>query len=239
MKPLNIKNYDAIGHFPNSKLGEGDHHISAGHIRIFTQQKRDHWDTIWVHEKYDGSNVGIIKHQNQILALTRSGLLAKNSRFLQHRLFAHWVAQRERLFAEILAEGERLVGEWMAQAHGIRYKISTEPIVFFDYFSPENERYLQQDFLAKVKPHGLNTPRKLHEGDAITPEDLIPILNQKTPEIESVELPEGMVYRVERRGKVDTLAKWVRSDFKNGQYIKNVAEADFVWNVPPTTLTER
>ena len=72
-------------------------------------------------------------------------------------------------------------------------------------------------------------PRKLHEGAPITVDELLPILNQKTDSIKSDELPEGMVYRVERNGKVDFLAKWVRVDFRNGQYIE-VDESNLTWN---------
>ena len=45
------------------------------------------------------------------------------------------------------------------------------------------------------------------------------------------EKPEGMVYRVERKGEVDFLAKWVRSDFEAGKYIINKEEKDLVYNV--------
>lgn len=31
--------------------------------------------------------------------------------------------------------------------------------------------------------------------------------------------PEGVVYRVERKGKVDFLAKYVRPDYPTGQYL--------------------
>ncbi|MBT0552319.1 RNA ligase family protein [Riemerella anatipestifer] len=236
MKTSNIKNYGSIGHFPNSKLGTGDHHIGAGHVRLLTERKRDAWDTVFVHEKYDGSNVGIIKWNNQILALTRSGRLAKDSRFKQHQLFALWVERRKATFESMLQEGERVVGEWLAQAHGIRYKINTEPIVFFDYFSPENKRWTQNNLLEKLNHYELNSPRLLHKGDAISTELLIPILNQKTPTIESIEQPEGMVYRMERKDEVDFLAKWVRPDFCNGQYNIRTENDTPVWNVPIENL---
>ncbi|WP_260393890.1 hypothetical protein [Riemerella anatipestifer] len=114
--------------------------------------------------------------------------------------------------------------------------INTEPIVFFDYFSPENKRWTQDNLLEKLNHYELNSPRLLHKGDAISTELLIPILNQKTPTIESVELPEGMVYRMERKDEVDFLAKWVRSDFCNGQYNIHTENDTPVWNVPIENL---
>jgi hypothetical protein len=79
----------------------------------------------------------------------------------------------------------------------------------------------------------LKLPRKLHEGQPITVEQLLPLLNEKTKGIESVELPEGMVYRVERKGKVDFLAKYVRSDFPTGKFCINVDEQNLIWNWSP------
>ena len=49
----------------------------------------------------------------------------------------------KKLFAEMLNEGERITGEWLLQAHGLKYKIDNDPILFFDYFTPKNERLLQ------------------------------------------------------------------------------------------------
>jgi len=40
-----------------------------------------------------------------------------------------------------------------------------------------------------------------------------------------------MVYRVERKGKVDFLAKWVRQDFEAGKYCIGIDEKDLIWNV--------
>ena len=61
-------------------------------------------------------------------------------------------------------------------------------------------------------------------------EDLKPILNQKTNSLMSVDAPEGMVYRVERRGKVDFLAKWVRKDFEEGKYCIGIEEGNLIYN---------
>jgi hypothetical protein len=133
----------------------------------------------------------------------------------------------------LLENGERITGEWLAQSHGLVYKIEVEPIVFFDYFTPNNERVLFEELGAKAIEYGLQLPRQLHEGQPITVEQLIPLLNEKTKGIQSVELPEGMVYRVERKGKVDFLAKYVRSDFSTGQFCINVEEQNLIWNVSP------
>lgn len=199
MKPIGRKNYGSIPHLHNSKLGEGDYYIGEGQERILTIKARDKHDNILVFEKYDGSNIGVAKFENKIFALTRSGYEASTSPYKQHHYFSNWVKKRELLFADMLQNGERITGEWLAQAHGLIYKIEVEPIVFFDYFTPNNERVLFEELRTKA--------------------------------IESVELPEGMVYRVERKGKVDFLAKYVRSDFPTGQFCINVEEQNLIWNV--------
>ena len=232
MKPIGRKNYGSIPHLHNSKLGEGDYYIGEGQERILTLKSRDKHDNILVFEKYDGSNVGVAKFENKIFALTRSGYEAKTSPYKQHHLFSQWVYERENLFKDILSENERITGEWLVQAHGLIYKIGIEPIVFFDYFTPNNERVLHKDLNSKAIKYGLQLPRKLHEGQPITVTELLPLLNEKTKGIESVELPEGMVYRVERKDKVDFLAKWVRSDFPTGKYCINIDEQNLVWNIP-------
>ena len=237
MKPIGRKNYGSIPHLHNSKLGKGDYYIGEGQERILTKKARDKHDNILVFEKYDGSNVGVAKFENKIFALTRSGYEASTSPYKQHHYFANWVKKRELLFADMLQNGERIAGEWLAQAHGLIYKIEVEPIVFFDYFTANNERVLFEELRAKAIEYRLQLPRQLHEGQPKTVEQLLPLLNEKTKGIESVELPEGMVYRVERKGKVDFLAKYVRSDFQAGQFCINVKEQNLIWNVSPENCT--
>ncbi len=231
MKPLNRKNYGSIPHLSSSKLGEMDYFIHEGQERILTEKVRDKHDTIFVFEKYDGSNVGIGKKDGNIFALTRSGYEASTSPYKQHHLFSDWVYKNVMKWMDILENGERITGEWLAQAHGLKYNIEVEPIVFFDHFNPENQRS-QFDYLGELAiMYGLQLPRMLHRGKAIATNELLPTLNTGTEGICSIEAPEGMVYRVERKGKVDFLAKWVRSDFEAGKYIIDKEESELIWNV--------
>jgi ATP-dependent RNA circularization protein (DNA/RNA ligase family) len=227
MKPLNRKNYGSIPHLSNSKLSEKDYHIDKGQERILTEKKRDKYDTILVFEKYDGSNVGVAKINGKIFALTRSGYEASTSPYKQHHEFAKWVHRRFKMFNSLLNDGERISGEWLYQAHGLIYNIKNEPIVFFDYFNKNNER---QPF-ESLEKMGVPLARLLHKGDAVSVDKMKPILNLKTDSIWAEEDPEGMVYRVERKGKVDFLAKWVRQDFEAGKYCIGIDEKDLIWNV--------
>ena len=226
MKVLGRKNYGSIPHLSNSKLGEKDYNISPGQERILTEKRRDKHDKILVFEKYDGSNVGVAKKDGNIFALTRSGYEASTSPYKQHHVFAEWVGRRVEMFDEILKEGERVVGEWLYQAHGLKYKIKGDPIVFFDFFDKDNNRMPHE----MLKATGLYLPRMLHNGDAIPVKELIPELNKKTNNIQAYDNPEGMIYRVERKNKIDFLAKWVRSDFKPGIYCIGISEDKLTFN---------
>jgi len=231
MKPTGGKNYGSIPHLSNSKLGDGDHFISIGQERIITKQKRDKNDVIFAFEKYDGSNVGIAKINGRIYALTKSGYEASTSPYRQHHIFSNWVDIRQNIFRELLNEGERITGEWLAQAHGLKYDIEGYPIVFFDMFSSKNNRLPNSVFTDKLAFFNLPIVRKLHEGDPVEVHNLIHELNKRTPGIYSIDSPEGIVFRVERKGEVDFLAKWVRSDFENGKYCIGVEEKDLLWNI--------
>lgn len=231
MKPLGTKNYGSIPHLSNSKLGEGDHYIHDGQERILTERTRDKHDHILTFEKYDGSNLGIAKVDGRIVALTRAGHLGSTSPFEQHHHFSQWVAAREGLFHQLLFNGERLVGEWLMQAHGLIYSINVEPIVFFDLIAGK-DRMLYKDLVARTHEHGLPLPRLLREGGPVRVETLLPILNARTVGMESVDPPEGIVYRLERQGEVDFLDKWVRADFPTGLYCIGVDEKDLIWHVP-------
>src|SRR5580692_34167 len=115
-KPLGRKNYGSIPHLPGSRMGPGDHHCHVGQEVICCQRVRDRHDEVIVTEKLDGSNVGVARIGDEILALGRAGYLAQSSKYEQHQLFAAWVREREERFRAALLPGQRIVGEWLAQA---------------------------------------------------------------------------------------------------------------------------
>ena len=226
-KPLGHKCYGSIGHLPGSKLGPGDHKIQDGQARILTTKKRDKHDRIIVQEKYDGSGVGVAKIYGKLVPLLRAGHRATNSKQLQHLYFHNWVMERQEKF-DWLQEGQRICGEWLAQVHSTAYDLDDD-IVFVAFDIMEGEKRWPYDLFRKItSKHGITRARLIHEGDPISIEEAAHKLF--TLWDIAIDKPEGLVYRVENKDKVDFLGKWVRPDFENKceENFKNIK-----WNWQP------
>lgn len=228
-KPLGIKSYGSIGHLPGSRLGPRDHHVHEGQARICTERTRDKHDTIHVQEKVDGGCVAVALINGEIVALGRRGYLASTSPFEQHHLFADWVERNRSRFRAVLDEGERLCGEWLAQAHGTRYDLPHEPFVAFDLMRG-HERIPLAAFIDRLSSSFI-IPRLLHAGPAFSIDQMLECLEPSGHG--AIDPVEGAVWRVERKGKVDFLAKWVRPDKVDGCYLPELTEAPPVWNWKP------
>lgn len=232
MKPLGRKNYGSIGHLPCSRMGPADHACHPGQQRIATEKARDKHDVIIVTEKLDGSNVGIARLNDTIYALGRAGYLAQTSRFEQHQLFAAWVRENEEFWRRVLRDGQRLVGEWMAQAHGTRYTLPLGPFAAFDLMEAER-RLPFAALLALCNSASIPMPKLLHVGGPISVEKAMELHEAGD---HGCDEAEGVVYRVERKGEYDFMAKWVRPDKVDGKYLPEVTGAISltpVWNWRP------
>lgn len=228
------KAYGSIGHLPSSRLGPTDSCITEGQARIATEKVRDKFDVVIVQEKLDGSCVAAAKIGGKVVPLTRAGYHARTSPFEQHHLWADWVEENADRFDIVLQEGERLVGEWLAQAHGTLYSIGDwcecrEPFIAFDLMK-DAERVPYQIFKSRVYVSGFEIPWLLSVGDAISVADAMKFHERRNS---GCDEPEGVVYRVERHGKVDFLCKWVRPDKVDGKYLPEVSGKEAVWNWRP------
>lgn len=229
-KPLGHKSYGSIGHLPASRLGAGDHCVPEGQARICTVKTRDSFDRVIVQEKLDGSCTAVALIDGVIHPLGRAGWPAETSRYPQHKMFAEWVRVHEDRFRSVLKEDERLVGEWLAQAHGTIYHLQDrEPWGVFDLMqgttrSPFDE--LQDRIAGRFL-----TPHTLHNGAAALPIETALSIHEtlRWPGDET----EGIVYRVERRGKVEFLAKWVKPTKIDGKHLPEIHGGEAVWNWRP------
>lgn len=230
IKPLGRKTYGSIGHLPSSRMGPKDHHVHEGQQRICTEKVRDKHDVVTVTEKVDGSNVGICRVGNEIFALGRAGYLAQSSPYEQHQLFADWVCKEPYPWLDILEPGQRLVGEWMAQAHGTKYTLPYGPFIAFDLMTGEKRAPFKVLSNHCQKWH-LPQPKILHQAGALSVEKAMELLGQGNHG--ALDPCEGVVYRVERKGKFDFMAKWVKPDKIDGKYLPEMSGKEAVWNWKP------
>ena len=231
-RPLGRKAYGSIPHLPGSRMGPGDRHCHEGQARIATTKVRDRHDHVVVQEKLDGSCVAVARLDGGLHALTRSGNPASGSRFEHHRLFAAWVRVHDARLRALLADGERVVGEWLALAHGTRYALPHEPFVAFDLMTG-GARVTHDELTARADAAALTTPRVLSSGPPRSIEDVRRAI--ATSGHGALDPVEGAVWRVERRGQVDFLVKWVRPDKVDGCYLPELTGGGPIWLWRPRT----
>jgi len=229
-KPLGINNYGTIPHLIGSRVTIGDKHCHEGQVRIATEKVRDRHDDVIVTEKLDGSNCGVCLLNGEIIALTRAGYRAETSPYEQHWHWNNWVKSNESRFRYVLKEGERIVGEWLMQAHGTRYNLMHEPFVVFDLMR-EHTRLCYDEMISRTI--GFSHPKILHRGNRpLSIEASLNILGEHGWH-GAVDLAEGCVWKIERKGQVDFMCKFVRPDKVDGVYLPQISKKDPVWNWYP------
>lgn len=233
-KPLGMKAYGHIPHLPGSRLGPADHCITEGQAHIATVKPRDRHDYIVVEEKLDGSCVAVANIGGAVTPLIRAGYRADNSHYRQHHLFAAWVYENQDRFLRVLSPGDRIVGEWLAQAHGTRYQLPHEPFVVFDFFAAQDPTSrLPAGRVREIAAcGGFVTPHIIYQGPASFPVERALEAIQVSHH-GAMDPVEGAVWRVERKGGVDFLCKFVRHDKEDGKYLPELSGSEPVWNWLP------
>lgn len=226
VKPLGGKSYGSIPHLPSSRLGPGEHYIHSGQETICTAKTRDKHDRVILTEKLDGSNVSVAKVNGTIWSLGRAGYAASTSPFEQHLIFADWVARNETRFSEFLNDSESLHGEWLAQAHGTLYRLEHEPFVVFD-LKVRGKRRSWDEVVDRCASHDFVPAFTLSAGAPVSLDAARQLI--ETSHHGAIDPVEGAVWRVERRGEFDFMAKWVRPDKVDGKYLPEVSGKPSVW----------
>lgn len=230
-KPIGRKAYGSIGHLPQSRMGSGDHHVHPGQAAICTTKLRDRRDLVIVQEKLDGSCVAVARVGDTLHPIGRAGWPAISSPHEQHKLFAGWVWEHADRFLDVLKDGERIVGEWLAQAHSTIYDLNgIEPFGAFDIMAGDR-RVPWGEFSNRVAG-AFARPTLLHVGGPCMVSDAMALLAASHWPCDEVE---GVVYRVERDGQVDFLAKYVRPDKIDGKYL----DGPEIWNWRPSASRGR
>lgn len=237
-KPLGHKAYGSIPHLPGSRVGPGDYHLHEGQARILLEKCRP-GDLIIVEEKLDGACMAVANIDGEIVPLIRAGYRASDGDHEHLRAFHPWVMERADMFRQLLAQGERVVGEWLAMAHGTIYDhkhTGFAPFVAFDIFR-NNERVLRDEFWYRLRSpfapprlaFGVRVAPVLHQGEACSVADALALLGEYGFR-GATEKPEGAVWRCEREGRVEFLAKYVRPDKRDGCYLPTVPGCG-IWHI--------
>ncbi|MFG1388841.1 RNA ligase family protein [Xanthobacter versatilis] len=229
-KPLGHKAYGSIAHLPDSRMGPADHHCHPGQSVICTEKRRDKHDRIIVLEKLDGACCSIANIDGQIVPLIRAGYTADTALYEHLRMFGQWVNSQPDRF-DFIAPGSRIVGEWMAMAHGTIYSLlPDDPFIIFDYFDGRVRRpygdVMGASMLARLKHAPV-----LSEDGPMSIQAALEALGAEG-EFGAEGGPEGVVYRVERKGAVDFLAKYVRPDKIDGKYLPEITGEPAIWHWP-------
>lgn len=217
MKPLGRKAYGSIPHLPLSRMGPADHACHEGQQVICCEKARDKHDRIIVTEKLDGSCMSVAKVNGQILALGRAGFLAATSPFEHLIEFDAYVSKRADLFNAVLLEGQRFVGEWMNVATGTKYALTHEPFVVFDLIVGE-DRLPFDEMKSAAALAGIETAHVISDGPPIAVDAALERLGGFGFH-GALETVEGAVWRVERCGVFDFMAKFVRHEKIDGKYL--------------------
>jgi hypothetical protein len=233
-KPLGQRAYGSIPHLPGSRRGPADKGLSDQQAKLLTEKARDRHDLITVQEKLDGSNVAVANINSEIVALIRAGYRADGSNYEQHHHFARWVDSHRHRFAALLQPGERVSGEWLMEAHGTRYNLPHEPFVAFDILTG-NYRAIASDVASRCSAVEFVTPRVIHVGGALSIADMLAMLEPSGHG--ALEDVEGAVWRMERKGVVDFLGKYVRPEKVDGKYLNGVGgiEREPIYNWHPSS----
>lgn len=235
-KPIGRKAYGSIPHLPSSRLGPADHYIHPGQATILTEKARDKHDRIIVTEKLDGACVAVARHEGQIIALGRSGYAVETSPYEHLRHFGAWVAENERRFAA-LEEGERLCGEWIGMAHGTLYKAVSQPFVPFDLMA-QAQRFPIDQMMEVCGRARLVPAHIISDGPPLAVEEgLRAILDGGFHG--AIDPVEGCVWRCERRGKFEFIAKFVQHSKIDGMYFTEKTGVAPIFHWRPTMALER
>jgi hypothetical protein len=216
--------FPKIGHLPGSRTGPKDRTVD----RTLSQRLTLHCqpgDRVLVEEKLDGSCVGILQKEKRLHAIGRDGKDCALSRNEGRRRFAAWVDAHPIGF---LDEGEVLWGEWLALAHGTRYQLPHGPFVAFDLMDRGGTR-LGRDLVEARVGRRLPRPHLLHDGGSLSVVSALERLGDHGHH-GAIDPAEGVVYRLERGGRLVTLAKWVRSGKRDGIFLADHSGGDHVWN---------
>lgn len=230
IKPLGRKTYGKIPHLSCSRLGRGDYKITQGEERILTEKVRDSNDQITVTEKLDGCNMAVAKINGKLVPLGRAGYQAETAPYEHMRLFSRYVYEVEyTAFDRLLNEGEWCSGEWLALAHGTIYDLSgLSPYCIFDIFR-NGVRIPYTETIRRVDHARLTTVPVIAFGfNSFSVDEILSIIRIHGF-YGDIDGTEGAVWRLERDGKTQIIAKYVYHNKEPGKYLPEIGGGKPIW----------
>ncbi len=213
------KGYGSIPHLSTSKLNEkADKKICLQQEEILTTEKIKKGEEIIVLEKVDGTNISIMKINNDLYGVVKSGYDVRTSNFEHIRKFQNFLDKNKQKYMKILKNGEKISGEWMIKTHSVLYNLPHEPFIAFDFQSLNKERFSYDELKEICDKYEIISTGLVHRGDSISAALAMDKLGNGFHG--AINPPEGIVYRLERKGKVIFMAKHVREGI-NSQYMND------------------
>jgi hypothetical protein len=117
----------------------------------------------------------------------------------------------------------------MLTAVGTKYKLPHEPFVPFDIIDKDG-RQTYSTIVSKLKTHDFTMPQCLSIGEPLAIETALILL--ETSAHGALEEVEGAIWRVERKGVVDFLCKYVKPNKVDGKYLADADQPD-TFNIVP------
>lgn len=152
---------------------------------------------VWVEEKMDGANVGIIRHK-QGFHLQKRGSLVGPSEHEQFQFFHNWARYQNQEKLMGLPVGYTVYGELMYAVHSIYYDKLPDWVLVFDVWCAKKGRYLKyedrRDFCIS---YGLEMVPLITEG-YFGVEDLAGLIPEES---QYGYLAEGIVLKRYRKGE--------------------------------------
>jgi hypothetical protein len=176
----------------------------------------------------------VAKIDGQPVALIRAGYAADSAKYEHLRLFGVWVRQNHGRF-DAIPEGIRLCGEWLAMAHSTRYVLTHDPFVPFDLMSG-GDRLPHDKMTAIAAVCGLTPAAIVHDGGPLSVEAALDAIGEHGHH-GAANLPEGAVWRCERKGVFDFIAKFVRHDKVDGCLLPEISGGEPIWHWRPERRT--
>src|SRR5215831_4461101 len=180
--------------------------------------------TVYVEEKVDGANSGMMLHEGRPIIRNRShvlnkGYLKDTPAKVQFRPIWNWFYDNKKSFAAInrMAGGPvGIYGEWLYALHGIEYDRLPEWFVAYDVYDPEEGKFLDT---AKARhlltAAGFQTTPFLHGGPIQGWEQLERFCNEASA-YSGKDRREGVYVKVSDGRFVTHRFKMVRADFVQG-----------------------